>query len=141
MTPLTFNDIKRLFTKEFFTCGLTDDGSDRKRRATDYLDALFALETWDEPREDFVKAVNDYRRSLEAISAYIVYATRIKNAPDPMLDVLIDAGRREQSKAVAAFVESVDESERVARTREISRILSKDVGTFIADAPQVVREV
>ena len=133
MSPLKFDDIKNLFENEYNVARLAND-VDSQRRAENCLDSLKSISDWPEVKADFVRNVNEYRRSLDAISYYLVYATRIKRASDPMLDVLIAAGRRQQTSVINAFINEVDDDERVEYARAISRILSKDVGSFIADA-------
>ena len=134
MEPLTFNDITRLFEKTRAAAKLAGDSSAIERTGR-YCEALVAMNDWPRTALSFTMAANEYSRIVDAISAYLLYAPRIKKAPDPILDVLINGGNRSQDSLVGLLFETFGETDdhltRVQIAADVSRILTSSNGAFL----------
>lgn len=126
MDRLTINDVARLFDDARQVAVISGD-RDAIARTANYCASIDAIKTWPQIAVDLVEAVNRYRQTVQAISTYLVYATRFKAGADPILDTLVDAGRREQEIMVAAFRRRLSNDELNACRREIVDILSSEV--------------
>lgn len=126
MDRLTINDVARLFAEAKQVAVISGD-RDSIARTANYCDSLEAIRTRPSIAADLVESVNRYRQTVSAISNYLIYAPRFKAGFDPILDTLVEAGRREQDDMIAAFLPRISEAEFANCRRELVDILSSEV--------------
>ena len=124
MTRLTFDEIYKRFSVWHGAAHTLGDQAIIARTAS-YCEALDAMRDWPESQEDFVNAVNRYREAVDAIGVYMVYAPRIKEYPDPILETLLASGARDQEEIFMRLGDKIDYTLRDVR-RDIVDALTRE---------------
>lgn len=124
MTRLTFDEIYKRFSVWHGAAHTLGDPAIIARTAS-YCEALDAMRDWPDSQEDFVNAVNRYREAVDAIGVYMVYAPRIKEYPDPILETLLASGARDQEEVFKRLGDKIDYTLRDVR-RDIVDALTRE---------------